>query len=31
VLDLSATDALLGPSRAWQDNLADVLRARDAQ
>jgi dTDP-4-dehydrorhamnose reductase len=31
VLDLSVTEALLGPSRAWQDNLADVLRARDAQ
>jgi dTDP-4-dehydrorhamnose reductase len=31
VLDLSATEALLGPSRAWQDNLADVLRARNAQ
>jgi dTDP-4-dehydrorhamnose reductase len=29
VLDLSATDALLGPSRPWQDNLADVLRARE--
>jgi len=28
VLDLSATEALLGPSRAWQSNLADVLRAR---
>jgi dTDP-4-dehydrorhamnose reductase len=30
VLDLSKTDALLGPSRPWQDNLADVLRARNA-
>jgi dTDP-4-dehydrorhamnose reductase len=28
VLDLSATEALLGPSRPWQDNLADVLAQR---
>jgi dTDP-4-dehydrorhamnose reductase len=28
VLDLSATDALLGPSRSWQQNLSDVLRER---
>lgn len=27
VLDLSRTEALIGPSRPWQDNLADVLRA----
>lgn len=27
VLDLSATEARLGPSRPWQDNLDDVLRA----
>jgi dTDP-4-dehydrorhamnose reductase len=30
VLDLSGTDALLGPARAWQKNLADVLRPRAA-
>jgi dTDP-4-dehydrorhamnose reductase len=30
VLDLSATEALLGPSRTWQNNLADVLRPRVA-
>jgi dTDP-4-dehydrorhamnose reductase len=28
VLDLSRTDALIGPSRSWRDNLADVLAAR---
>lgn len=28
VLDLSATDALIGPSRTWQDNLNDVLAER---
>jgi dTDP-4-dehydrorhamnose reductase len=28
VLDLRMTEALIGPSRPWQDNLADVLRAR---
>lgn len=28
VLDLSATEALIGPSRSWHDNLADVLAAR---
>jgi dTDP-4-dehydrorhamnose reductase len=28
VLDLSTTDALIGPSRPWQSNLADTLRAR---
>jgi dTDP-4-dehydrorhamnose reductase len=28
VLDLSTTEALIGPSRSWQSNLADVLRAR---
>ena len=28
VLDLSRTEALIGPSRSWQDNLADVLAAR---
>jgi dTDP-4-dehydrorhamnose reductase len=27
VLDLEKTDALLGASRAWEDNLADVLKA----
>lgn len=27
VLDLSRTEALIGPSRAWQDNVARVLRA----
>jgi dTDP-4-dehydrorhamnose reductase len=27
VLDLSRTEALLGPSRPWQDNLERVLRA----
>jgi len=27
VLDLAKTDALLGPSREWQKNLADVLAA----
>jgi dTDP-4-dehydrorhamnose reductase len=26
VLDLSRTEALIGPARAWQENLADVLR-----
>lgn len=30
VLDLSRTDALIGPSRGWRDNLADVLAARRA-
>ena len=30
VLDLSATEALLGPSRNWRDNLNDVLSARAA-
>lgn len=30
VLDLSRTDALIGPSRDWRDNLADVLAARRA-
>lgn len=32
VLDLSSTEALLGPSRAWRDNLSQVLaeRARSA-
>lgn len=30
VLDLSRTEAALGRSRPWQDNLADVLRAVDA-
>lgn len=29
VLDLSKTDALIGPSRSWQENLADVLRERE--
>lgn len=28
VLDLARTEALIGPSRAWQDNLHDVLAAR---
>jgi dTDP-4-dehydrorhamnose reductase len=28
VLDLSATEALLGPTRPWQDNLAQVLQTR---
>jgi dTDP-4-dehydrorhamnose reductase len=28
VLDLSAAEALIGPSRDWRENLADVLRAR---
>jgi dTDP-4-dehydrorhamnose reductase len=28
VFDLSRTEALLGPSRPWQENLADVLRER---
>ncbi|MET0386224.1 MAG: dTDP-4-dehydrorhamnose reductase [Polyangiales bacterium] len=28
VLDLSATEALLGASRSWRDNLSDVLRER---
>jgi dTDP-4-dehydrorhamnose reductase len=28
VLDLSRTEALLGPSRAWQENLDAVVRAR---
>jgi dTDP-4-dehydrorhamnose reductase len=27
VFDLDKTEALLGPSRAWQDNLAEVLKA----
>ena len=27
VLDTSAAEALLGPSRAWRDNVADVLRS----
>jgi dTDP-4-dehydrorhamnose reductase len=27
VLDLSGTEALIGPSRPWQDNLARVLQA----
>ncbi|MEO8070695.1 MAG: dTDP-4-dehydrorhamnose reductase [Acidobacteriota bacterium] len=30
VLDLAATDGLIGPSRPWEFNLADVLRARAA-
>ncbi|HET6334442.1 MAG TPA: dTDP-4-dehydrorhamnose reductase [Polyangiales bacterium] len=30
VLDLSRTDALIGPSRDWRENLADVLAARRA-
>ena len=30
VLDLSKTDALLGPSRPWQENLAEVLAERAA-
>jgi hypothetical protein len=30
VLDLNRTDALIGPSRDWRDNLADVLAARRA-
>jgi dTDP-4-dehydrorhamnose reductase len=29
VLDLSRTDALIGPSRSWQENLAAVLRERE--
>jgi dTDP-4-dehydrorhamnose reductase len=29
VLDLSRTEALLGPSRTWQQNLAAVLRERE--
>lgn len=29
VLDLSKTDALIGPSRSWQENLAAVLRERE--
>jgi dTDP-4-dehydrorhamnose reductase len=28
VLDLSTTEALIGPSRDWRENLHDVLRAR---
>ena len=28
VFDLSAIEALLGPSRSWQDNLTDVLQTR---
>jgi dTDP-4-dehydrorhamnose reductase len=28
VFDLSRTEALIGPSRHWRDNLADVLAAR---
>lgn len=28
VLDLSKTDALIGPSKPWQENLAEVLRER---
>jgi dTDP-4-dehydrorhamnose reductase len=31
VLDLSKTDALIGPSRPWQENLAEVLRERAAK
>jgi len=31
VLDLSSTEALLGPSRPWRDNLAQVLAERAAQ
>lgn len=31
VLDLTGTEALLGPSRPWEQNLADVLRTLDAQ
>ncbi len=30
VLDLSKSEALIGASRAWQDNLHDVLGARSA-
>jgi dTDP-4-dehydrorhamnose reductase len=30
VLDLSSTEALLGPSRDWRSNLNDVVRARAA-
>lgn len=30
VLDLSKTDALIGPSRDWRENLASVLAARRA-
>jgi dTDP-4-dehydrorhamnose reductase len=29
VLDLSRTDALIGPSRPWEENLAAVLRERE--
>lgn len=29
VLDLSQTDALIGPSRSWQENLTAVLRERE--
>jgi len=28
VLDLAASEALIGPSRDWRENLADVVRAR---
>jgi len=28
VLDLSRTDALIGPSKPWQENLAEVLQER---
>jgi dTDP-4-dehydrorhamnose reductase len=31
VLDLSRTEALIGPSRPWQENLVDVLRAVERQ
>jgi dTDP-4-dehydrorhamnose reductase len=31
VLDLSKTDALIGPSQSWQENLAEVLREREAR
>jgi dTDP-4-dehydrorhamnose reductase len=31
VLDLSATEALIGESRSWRENLSDVLRVRDAK
>lgn len=31
VLDLARSEALLGPSRSWHDNLQAVLRARRAQ
>jgi dTDP-4-dehydrorhamnose reductase len=30
VLDLSSTDALLGPSRSWQENLSKVIEERRA-